>query len=147
MEILVHFYLCLYFVYSLLGYNALTQLITNKTPEYINLNYKSPAFILRRLSKLSINSLLLSAYFAYIPTISLYISATLSHIVIFIAYLVKWGYKDDPICYICHLVSGIPTIIYPCFYPLIILPLDNTPFITVLVLCLYYFIQDFIYIK
>ena len=147
MKILVFIYIYLYLIYTLCGYNVLTKLRIRKIPDYINFDVKSSAFVLRRLCKLSNNSLLLSAYFVELPTISLYISATLVHIVIFISYLVKWGYKDDPLCYISHVVSGVPIIIYPCFYPLINLPPDNTPLITISILCLYYFLQDLIYIN
>ena len=137
-----NFYILLYFIYTIFGYNIWTQLITKKPIEYINNDTKTTAYWLRRVTKLSQNSLLLSAYYAYYPISPLYISVILVHIIIFVGYYIKWGFYD-PICYIAHIFSAIPV----CLCTPLDYIQDNFPlYITVSILLLYYFTQNIIYI-
>lgn len=136
------FYIILYFIYTIFGYNIWTQLISRKPIEYINNDSTTTAYWPRRLTKLSQNSLLLSAYYSYYHTPSLYMSVILVHVVILVGYYVKWGFYD-PLCYIAHIFSAIPVSLYT---PLYIQLFSSPMYITVSLLLLYYFAQDIIYI-
>jgi hypothetical protein len=136
------FYIILYFVYTIFGYNIWTRLITKQKIEYINNDSNTTAYWLRRITKLSQNSLLLSAYYLYYPISSLYISVILVHLVILVGYYMKWGFYD-PLCYIAHIFSAIPvSLSFPIEYSSDYYPL----YYTVFVLLLYYFAQNIIYI-
>ena len=141
MVILGNFYLGLYFLYVIFGYNIWTQILTRKPIEYINNNKPTSAYWLRRLTKLSQNSLLLSAYYLYYPTFTLYISVVFVHCVILTGYYLKWGFYD-PICYISHILSGIPVCLQ-------ISPIENLDYTTMSIilniLIVYYFAQNIIY--
>ena len=85
----------------------------------------------------------MSAYYLYYPTFNLYISVAFVHCVILIGYYLKWGFYD-PICYISHILSGIPVCLQ---IPLI----ENLDYITLSIilniLIAYYFTQNMIYIQ
>ena len=141
--VLGDFYIILYLIYTICGYNIWTQIITKEKIEYINTDSNTCAYWLRRITKLSQNSLLLSAYYLYYPISSLYMSVILVHLVILVGYYIKWGFYD-PLCYIAHVFSAIPvSLSLPLEYSSDYYPL----YYTVFVLLLYYFAQNIIYIN
>jgi hypothetical protein len=146
MNLIANFYIFLYFIYVIFGYNITTKLINNEPFEYINFDRKSSAYFSKRLLKLSQNSLLISSHFFSYPSISLYISLVMIHSVICIGYYIKWG-VDDIICYSMHVLAAIPPLVYPLIYSLNDYTVDDTPILTLFVLISYYFLQNFIYIK
>ena len=140
---LKNFYILLYFIYTIFGYNIWTQIIMRNKIEYINNNINTTAYWLRRITKLSQNSLLLSAYYLYYPITSLYISVLSVHLVILFGYYIKWGFYD-PICYITHIFSAIPvSLVLPVEYSCNYYPI----YYTICIFLLYYFTQNIIYIQ
>ena len=136
-------YILLYFIYTIFGYNIWTQIIMRNKIEYINNNINTTAYWLRRITKLSQNSLLLSAYYLYYPITSLYISVLSVHLVILFGYYIKWGFYD-PICYITHIFSAIPvSLVLPVEYSCNYYPI----YYTICIFLLYYFTQNIIYIQ
>jgi hypothetical protein len=143
---LANIYVIIFFVYIILGYNFIAQLMDNKKIDFVNLNPNSHAFLLRRLIKLSFIAIILSILFFMNPTLSNYISVSIVNVSIIVCFYLKWGIKE-PVNYFLHILTTLPVLFYPCFANLIIKPINCSPFITVTFLIFYSFIQDLIYKK
>lgn len=111
MHYLSNIYIFLYFFYSYFGYNCLYRLIENKNIDYALLDYRSYAYIGKRLCMLSHIAFLYSAYFLENPSVNRYINVLLLHNVVNIGYYVKWG-SSELTTFIFHIIWAIPVSYY-----------------------------------
>jgi hypothetical protein len=139
-------YTVIFFLYLIFGYDFIPNMLNKQKLSIVNLKPSSQAFLFRRLIKLSFVAILLSIMFFNNPTINNYLSVSIIHVVIIVCFYLKWGLKD-PSEYLLHILTALPVLFYPCFYNLIITPLNCSPFITIIVLIFYSLIQDLIYLK
>ena len=139
----------IFIIVVIFGYSIWENLFLEKNLRIANTNINSSYFIGRRFIQLSTVSLLLSAYFFYNPTKITYLCVSFIHLCIYIMFPIKWKVtpKNALINYITHILSGLPVLLYPLYgtftqknkYDKIEILL------TVILLIMYYFLQNYIY--
>ena len=117
---LSNLYITFYFFYIIFGYNSIYRYINNKPLDIVSFNYRSCAFIGKRVSMLSLIALLYSVYFFNNPNINSYINSILIHTVAICGYYIKWKIAE-PITFYMHIFWIYPVISYTQFTNFIII--------------------------